>query len=144
MQARQLAVSSQKFLENWRQRLLCLSPKLNMLLFCNQSESSFWCMGFHRKPDLHQNWASPSILPSFDLPSLKTTMVLLPSLLPPRLPHKPSMLLQKHNFFNSKIGPSSGATVKPTSTSEDQKADIFAKGLSPEKFKHVCQLLIGW
>ena len=49
----------------------------------------------------------------------------------------------KYNFFKSHIGEESGIELVKIDTNL-QKADIFTKGLAPEKFMAIRKLMAGW
>lgn len=49
----------------------------------------------------------------------------------------------KYHFFRSFIGPHSDILLSKIDTNV-QKADIFTKGLSPDRFEHLRRLLCGW
>lgn len=49
----------------------------------------------------------------------------------------------KYHFFRSHIGPGSNILLSKIDTLV-QKADIFTKGLSPDRFEHLRFLLCGW
>ena len=49
----------------------------------------------------------------------------------------------KYHFFKSHIGEESGIELVKIDTNL-QKADIFTKGLAPEKFMEIRKLMAGW
>ena len=49
----------------------------------------------------------------------------------------------KYHFFKSHIGEESGIELVKIDTNL-QKADIFTKGLAPEKFMAIRKLMAGW
>jgi hypothetical protein len=57
----------------------------------------------------------------------------------PRTKH----ITAKYHFFKSHINKSSGISLFKINTNL-QKADIFTKGLAPQKFADICKLLCGW
>jgi len=61
----------------------------------------------------------------------------------PKMSSRNKYLSLKYHFFRSHIGEAKGIIAKWISTN-DQKADIFTKGLSPSKFEAIRRLLMGW
>ena len=61
----------------------------------------------------------------------------------PKMSARNKYLALKYHFFRDQIGESKGIVAKYIST-DVQKADIFTKGLPPDKFKKIRKLLMGW
>ena len=61
----------------------------------------------------------------------------------PKMSPRNKYLALKYHFFRSHIGEQKGVVAKYIST-DLQKADIFTKGLPPDKFKSIRKLLMGW
>ena len=61
----------------------------------------------------------------------------------PKMSPRNKYLALKYHFFRSHIGEEKGVVAKYIST-DLQKADIFTKGLPPDKFKAIRKLLMGW
>jgi hypothetical protein len=49
----------------------------------------------------------------------------------------------KYHHFRSKIGPDKGIIIQRIDTNE-QKADIFTKGLGAQQFAYIRTLVMGW
>ncbi len=61
----------------------------------------------------------------------------------PKLTPRTKHIAVKYHWFKSHIGEEQGFVIKKVE-SENQKADIFTKGLVAETFQHVRKLLMGW
>jgi hypothetical protein len=66
----------------------------------------------------------------------------------PKMSTRNKYISLKYHFFRSHIGNdkdgSGGSVVAKYVKSEEQKADIFTKGLGPAQFKVIRKLLMGW
>ena len=61
----------------------------------------------------------------------------------PKMSTRNKYLSLKYHFFRSSIGEAKGIVVKYV-RSEEQKADIFTKGLPTKQFQVIRKLLMGW
>ena len=61
----------------------------------------------------------------------------------PRIAPRTKHIAVKHHFFRSHVDPKNGLSISKIDT-DLQKADVFTKGLSAEKFQALRKLLIGW
>ncbi len=61
----------------------------------------------------------------------------------PKMSSRTKHIALKYHFFRSFIGENKGIRIQHIDTL-NQKADIFTKGLAPEKFANLRKLLIGW
>ncbi len=61
----------------------------------------------------------------------------------PKITPRTKHIAVKYHWFKSHIGETKGIVIKRIE-SENQRADIFTKGLSPELFERVRKFVIGW
>ena len=61
----------------------------------------------------------------------------------PKMSTRNKYLSLKHHFFRSEIGEAKGIVAKYIRT-EEQKADIFTKGLPTKQFQVIRKLVMGW
>ncbi len=61
----------------------------------------------------------------------------------PRMTPRTKHIAVKYHWFREKIGEDKGIVLKKIE-SENQKADIFTKGLTSDTFRKIRELLLGW
>jgi hypothetical protein len=61
----------------------------------------------------------------------------------PKLTPRTKHIAVKYHHFRSKIGPDNGIIIQRIDTNE-QKADIFTKGLGAQQFAYIRKLVMGW
>ena len=61
----------------------------------------------------------------------------------PKMSPRTKHIAVKYHFFKSHLGKEKGIELSKIDT-EEQKADIFTKGLSGQKFAYLRKLLCGW
>jgi hypothetical protein len=61
----------------------------------------------------------------------------------PKMTPRTKHIAVKYHHFRSKIGPDKGIIIQRIDTNE-QKADIFTKGLGAQQFTHIRKLVMGW
>jgi hypothetical protein len=89
---------------------------------------------------LNLKCAQPTILHSTVFEDNNGALALATS---PKMTPRTKHIAVKYHHFRSKIGPDKGIIIQRIDTNE-QKADIFTKGLGAQQFAYIRKLVMGW
>ena len=89
---------------------------------------------------LDLDFAKPAIVHSTVFEDNNGALTLATS---PRITPRTKHIAVKYHHFKTSVGAEKGIAIKPIDT-DQQKADIFTKGLAADKFAHLRKLLMGW
>ena len=89
---------------------------------------------------LDLDFAKPAIVHSTVFEDNNGALTLATS---PRITPRTKHVAIKCHHFKTSVGAEKGIAIKPIDA-DQQKADIFTKGLAADKFAHLRKLLMGW